>query len=317
MNNYSEAWESDESFQEWLPAFDVRRAVLSFPPGLPMLDEFPWHEFPYGGDRRIRFEEALQGLGERDESVASNSLATLRDLTNTEGNTSGDAAVAVPFLLRLAKAASPRLRSKILKLVGELARCQSYRYLARDSLLRASLPAAIFDAYGYLENWAVTACRIMVGRDAALLVEMLADNEASVRTYAAYVLATGFPATSEVSDALRGALDIEGIDHVKTSLIIARAQNDLARGRDAHALTVTEALWSDSARAFGDRVGGTIAWLGLTTKTASAELRSLLDEFDADDVRDILSNVPWLAWKKREDLAKWLHDLPDAWSPAW
>ncbi|MEV6845682.1 hypothetical protein [Actinoplanes sp. NPDC051411] len=92
-------------------------------------------------------------------------------------------------MLRIAVDKTEALWAEALELVGDLGRPGIYRDRSRRGLLRVTPVDFSFDAWGYLENWALEAVRMMIRRDAELLTDLLADDDPRVRGCAAYAVA--------------------------------------------------------------------------------------------------------------------------------
>ncbi|MFZ3467611.1 hypothetical protein ACODT3_39350 [Streptomyces sp. 4.24] len=91
-------------------------------------------------------------------------------------------------------------------------------------------------------NWSVEASRNAVTADVDLLLPLLDDADADVRTSACYTLATASGEARRIAAALRARLVIEPAPRVRASLVLAVAE----LGRE-HAVAGT-AVW---ARASG------------------------------------------------------------------
>ncbi|MFJ6151639.1 hypothetical protein [Micromonospora profundi] len=116
-----------------------------------------------------------------------------------------------------------------MQLAGDLARMDLFSKDSRSELLRIMGPLARYDSWGYLENWAVEAARMMIGRDAGPLIALLNDDDPQVRGRAAYVLATALTAGQDIAGALRERLDVERDPTVQMNLILGLAQHDSER----------------------------------------------------------------------------------------
>ncbi|MFJ8577918.1 hypothetical protein [Micromonospora sp. NPDC093277] len=303
-------WEPDESDQEWLPDFDVRAAVAELSPGPVSFDDFPWDETLHDDSRIPEIREATEDL-RGDAAVAEKSLSRLRGLICNEGTTSVFGAGVVPSLIRVAETKGSHPRSEALQLVGDLARMSFARHELRSELLRAMQPVPTFDSWGYLENWAVEAVRTMVGRDTHLLIRLLDDDDSRVRGRAAYVAATALPASEEIADALKARLAVEVDAAVQMIMVICIAQHEGERDLASEALAWAQMLWSDSTSPIGIRLGGAIAWLGLTPAAVPPELQILIDEMPMPAIPELLQELPWVWWLdfRAGRLTNWWRDL--------
>jgi hypothetical protein len=301
----SGAWVPGESDEEGLPDFDVRAAVLSLPAGPLALEDFPWVETPNSAERLPVIRSFLHRLSDGDAEVAHQALTDLRYEICNEGYTSVDASYTVPTLLRAALHTSEFVRVWALQLVGDLGRCRIYYDLSRRALLRMMAPGPVIDAWGYLENWAVEAVRMMIGRDIDLLSVLLNDDNPLVRGRAAYVLAAALSAAPLSVELLRARLATEADPGVQATLIISIAEHELDKGRAATALAWTESLWTDSASPPGVRLGATISWLGLTSAPTPPALTSLIAQLSTPSTYDLLGQLPWVSWMLSDELIAW------------
>jgi hypothetical protein len=310
-------WQPDESDREWLPAFDVRAVVAELPSGPITFDDFVWDETLHGDSRIPEIREAIEGL-RGDAAAADKALTGLRWTICSDGNTSVFGAGVVPSLIRVAEDKGSHLRGEILQLVGDLARVSIAMHDTRSELLQTMWSGPIYDSWGYLENWAVEAVRMMVGRNARLLIRLLNDDDAQVRGRAAYAVVTSLPTSREITDALRARLAVEADAAVQMSLVLGIAQHERERDLASEALAWAQTLWSDETSPIGIQLGGAIAWLGLTPAPVPPELRTVIDEMPMPATYELLQQLPWVWWLNFQEggLESWWRDLPTGSGPS-
>ncbi|WP_426502819.1 hypothetical protein ACPPVO_34965 [Dactylosporangium sp. McL0621] len=251
------------------------------------------------GPSLFEIRAVVQELAGDDPAAALKALGALRCLVDHNGNTAVCAAFLVPSLIRMAANRGFACRVEVLQLVGDLARTDGLRVEMRPWMLRAAQPIPVYAPWGYFENWSVDAVRVMVGRDARLLIDLLDDDDPGVRGRAAYVLVTALPVIEDLTGVLRSKLDLEGNAAVRMILIIGLAQHHRELDRVPEALAWTQALWSDPALPVEFRLGGAIAWLNLTSAAIPPGLRCLRDAVPLPVVRELAQHLPWIWWLSR------------------
>jgi hypothetical protein len=94
-------------------------------------------------------------------------------------------------------------------------------------------------------------------------------------------------------------------------LVVAIAQHERERDLVSDATAWAQSLWSDPASPIGVRLGGAIAWLGLTAAPVPPELQALLDEMPTPAVEELLRQLPWVWWLtfRAGRVANWWRDL--------
>jgi hypothetical protein len=215
------------------------------------------------------------------------------------------------MLIRAAADTSAHSRADALQLVGDLARVFTLSMEVRPSMLWVMQPMPVYDSSGYLENWAVEAARMMVGRDTDLLVELLDDDDPDVRGRAAYVLVTALPVDRDLAEILRLRLAAETVASVRMILVICTAQHLRELDRVPEALDWSRAIWSDPASPLEIRLGGVIAWLNLTDEAVPPELRKVLSELPMPAVQELSEQLPWIWWlnHQTDGIANWWQRL--------
>ena len=294
----------DDRWDDWPERWvgtdgDVRAAVSAIPPEVKdgfRYDEVPWQRFRhfYGPGEEI--PRLLATLASGDAEAADRALWQLWTSLHHQGGTIAVGALAVPFLLRIAATARPELRTRTLRLVAEIGRCQHMGDGSREGLLQvAEDPSVIEGSTMCPVDWTIQAARQAVTDDLHLLLPLLSNPDPEVRSVTAYVLAAATGELSHVSSALQSRLAKEDDAVVRVSLILAIAQ--LAREhQDEHAPSWAQVLWSDPGRPPEVRIGAGLAWLCLVTDPAPEELRALLTDPGTRQYDGVLQPVPWLTW---------------------
>jgi hypothetical protein len=307
-------WESGRQGSGWPPDFDVRTVVADLPVGHASLSDFRWGAKLEGDNRLVEISDSLQVLKAGGAAVEIEELRRLRRLTCPEGNTSVFGPGIVSSLVGMVASGVCHSPAEILQLVGDLARMDIQRLELREELLHVMRSVQVYDSWGFLENWAVEAVRVVVGRDVRLLVALLDDDEPRVRSRAAYVLVSALPIDRDTHSTIRARLVVETHPAVQMVLVLCVAQHLIEGGQVLDGLAWAQSLWSDVAMPASIRLGGAISWLGLTSADAPTELREFMVEAAlASEVEDLLAELPWVWWLKyREDgIASWLRDLCD------
>jgi hypothetical protein len=313
----SNDWVPDESDREWLPAVDVREVVGTLPPGSVNIEDPAWDVLP-GSETLREIRAIVRGLGDADVAVVEKSLERLWWFACSDGNTTVAGALVVPSLIRAPAHVGPRRRAEMLQLAGHMARVDTLYQEVRPGLLRTMQPRPVYDSSGYLENWSVEAVRAMVGRDGDLLTALMQDDSPEVRGRAAYVLAAAKPVNFDVIDVMRARLAVESDPAVQMILVLCVAQIEKDRDRTAEASSWARSLWSNPDASLGVRLGGVIAWLGLTPADPSLpELQALLATMPMPVVGQLLRELPWIwSLSNREGrVAHWWQNLQIPYPP--
>lgn len=277
---------------------DVRAVVARIPQHVKdelRYDQIPWGRFLHAYGPAVDVPGYLKLLGSPDVQAAGQAVGSLGNCICHQGGTYAPAALAVPFLLRLAGSPATHHRGEILRLVGEVTRREHYGDGSRAGLLRVAHPddQPRYDVSGYLENWSVHAARIAVTSDAPLLLALLDDIDAEVRCSACYALATALHEVEPIDAALRRRLSSEEVPAVRMSLILAIAQ--LAREhRDESTVTRLRTWWADPDQPADIRVSAALSWLCLVDVPVPDDLRLLLTTTVDDELAELLAAVPWM-----------------------
>ncbi|GLX38348.1 hypothetical protein Sros01_44210 [Streptomyces roseochromogenus] len=279
-------------------------------------DRIPWQRYPhfYGPGEEV--PGLLAQLASGDAEAARRALGTLWEGLHHQGSTIAVAALAVPFLLRIAATGSPALRASTLRLVAEIARCQHFGDGSREGLLQVAEDPD--DAEGTTlcpVDWTIQAARTALTADLHLLFPFLPDPDPEVRSATAFVLATATGGTPRISSTLHGRLAVEDDPAVRVSLILAIAQlareDQLNRApEDGQAPVWARALWSDAAQPPETRVGAALAWLCLVDDPVPDELRTLLTDPCTDRLGELFQQVPWIPpVDYRNGLRRCIHEM--------
>ncbi|MBE1530530.1 HEAT repeat domain-containing protein [Actinomadura algeriensis] len=273
---------------------DVRALVAGLPSGVKdglRYREVPWSRFcgPYGtADEVPDHLDALRSDGE----AADRGLRGLDSDLWHQGGTYAPAALAAPFLVRIA-AGSARRRAEILWMLGATARRPHFGDGSRAGLLQTTSPGGMYDTHGYPAHWTVEAVRGVLAADASLLLPLLDDPVPEVRRASCYVLAAAATAPG-ISAALRDRLAVEDVPEVRASLVPAIAQ----RARDHHdprsAAAWARTLWADPGRPAEIRVSAAVAWLALVDDPVPGALLEALADTVTGDVARVMDAVPWI-----------------------
>ncbi|CAM5415188.1 HEAT repeat domain-containing protein [Streptomyces sp. NPDC047804] len=297
------SWENDPAYQAVERAFinadpfeqvggplDVRAVVADIRQGAKdgfLLEEVPWDRFPEG----VRVREAMERLHSGDAAVVS-ALGTLIGLCANDMRAA--VAPAVPFLIRMGTDPEGRHHAEALTVVGEVARMWHQGVCTRADMLRFHDDDEwFFEVTGYLQNWSVQAAREAIAADTDLLLPLLDDPDAAVRTATAYALAAASDRAQGILTAFRSRLLSEHNPAARAGLILAIAQ--LARAhQDQGAVAWMRACWSDPARPPEVRVSAALGWMCLTDLPVPDELRAMLDTLATDETARLMSPLPWM-----------------------
>ncbi|MFI8392701.1 hypothetical protein [Streptomyces sp. NPDC085540] len=293
----------DDRWSKWPEAWvgadcDVRMVLGSIPREARdefRYDEIPWERFPHFYGTGDEVPGLLKMLASDDAEVAGRALRRLWITVHHQGSTIEVAALAVPFLLRIAATGHPGLRADALTLVAASGRCQHLGDGTREGLLQVAEDPLMIGPVDCPVDWTIQAARDAVTSDLHLPLALLPDPDPKVRSAAAFVLALATGEMLRISSALHERLVVEDEPTVQVSLILAIAQ--LAREhQDGLARDWVRDLWSDPGRPPHVRIGAGLAWLCLADSPAPDELHTLLTDPDTRRHGDLFQQVPWLSW---------------------
>ncbi|GLX23227.1 hypothetical protein Slala02_65100 [Streptomyces lavendulae subsp. lavendulae] len=292
----------DERWSSWPEAWvgtdcDVRTVLGAIPREVKdafRYDEIPWERFPHFYGTGAEVPGLLRMLASDDAEAAGRALRRLWTTVHHQGSTIEVAALAVPFLLRIAAAGHPGLRADTLTLVAVSGRRQHLGDGTREGLLQVAEDPLLIGPVECPVDWTVQAARDAVTSDLHLPLSLLPDPDPKVRSAAAFVLALATGEVPRVRSALRERLVVEDEPAVQVGLVLAVAQ--LAREqRDGSARDWVRELWSDPGRPPHVRVGAGLAWLCLVDSPAPYELRALLTDPGVRRHGDLFQQVPWIS----------------------
>ncbi|MFI8361668.1 hypothetical protein ACIGD1_16035 [Streptomyces sp. NPDC085612] len=287
--------------------YDVRVVVAGMRPEVKdgfLLDEVPWGRFPQGD----RVKEAV-GLLHGNGTCAPGSRVR-GGAGVVDGMSANDmraaAALAVPFLIRIAADAHHRYRAGALSELSSPARARHFGVASRDALLlhRTGSPDdGDYDDYGvevtgYPAGWSVAAARAAITSDTGLLLPLLGDPEPGVRITAAYALATATDAATDadagVRSSFRARLDAERDPVVGAALVLAAAEATRARPHPPTAAWLSE-LWPDRSRPPEVRPAAVIGRLCLTDGPAPEGMRAVAGALATAERAAAMEALPWMA----------------------
>ncbi|MFF0073224.1 hypothetical protein [Streptomyces sp. NPDC005494] len=172
--------------------FDIRAVVAAIRPekiGGVILDDVPWENFPHGEKAR----DAVRLLRAGDGS-ARFTMGVLIGMCANDSRAS--AALAVPFLIRIATDPHSPHRAEALRGLAAPTRARHFGIASRDelSLHRSGPQHRVLDDYddygaevaGYPAGWSVAAARTAI----TMLLPLLDDSDVTTRVDASYALAT-------------------------------------------------------------------------------------------------------------------------------
>ncbi|MFI1584673.1 hypothetical protein [Embleya sp. NPDC020630] len=275
---------------------DVRVVVAGMPVGVReglVYERVPWDRFAHAYGSAADVPELLEGLRSGDAAVAADCLSSLAGSVCHQGTRYAPAALAVPFLLRIAADRTTHPRVGVLFLAAGAARDGYGGAAPRAGLLRVGGDHMRFDTGAYREDWTVRAARAAIAADAHIPIALLDDSDPEVRMGAAHVLSTAAHSAERISVALHERLRGEGAPQVRAGLVLAIAQ--LAhQHRHEDAAALTHAHWANPAHPLVVRASAALAWLGLVDDPAPDDLRTILEAISADELDRLAGELPWL-----------------------
>ncbi|MEU9715081.1 hypothetical protein [Streptomyces sp. NPDC047976] len=185
-------------------------------------DEIPWERFPHFYGAGAEVPGLLRMLASEDAEAAGRALWRLWTTVHHQGSTIEVAALAVPFLLRIAATGHPALRADTLTLVAVSGRCQHLGDGTREGLLQVAEDPLLVGPVECPVDWTVQAARDAVTSDLHLPLSLLPDPDPKVRSAAAFVLALATGEVPRVSCALHERLVVEDEPAVQVGLMHRR-----------------------------------------------------------------------------------------------
>ncbi|WP_017589363.1 HEAT repeat domain-containing protein [Nocardiopsis ganjiahuensis] len=257
--------------------------------------EVPWGRFHHAGGPAEDVPDLLARIRSSDPRNAARALALLHHAVRHQSTVYPPAALAVPFLLRIAAAPSTHHRADVLWLAAKSGRTDYHGSGLRTDLLKVTDPPEqwVFDSRGYPMNWSVQAARQALAANVHTLRTLLADPDAQVRCLAGYALSAVLSGAEDATDALRGRLRAEEVPEVRISLVLAIGQLAREHHDRAGAVDWTRELWSSPEQTAETRLGAALAWLALTEEAVPDRLLTILTRVMTPAAVDAMSRVPW------------------------
>ncbi|MEU2772475.1 HEAT repeat domain-containing protein [Streptomyces sp. NPDC007162] len=278
--------------------FDVRAVIADIRTETKdgfLLGKVPWEHFPQGD----RVREAVHLLHTGD-SPGHTGTGVVRGMCANDMRAA--AALAVPFLIRIAADTRHPHRADALTEVSCPARARHFGVASRDQLLlhRADTQHdGLYDDYGvevsgYPAGWSIAAARAAITADTALLRSLLDDPDPAIRIRAAYTLATATDPHHTVRAAFLTRLAVEQDPIVRAALVLATAE---AARAYPHPPTTewVRGQWRDRTQVPEVRLAAAIGWLCLTEEPAPDDLRATVDDLATYERAHAMDTLPWMA----------------------
>ncbi|MCX2179049.1 HEAT repeat domain-containing protein [Streptomyces sp. SKN60] len=276
--------------------FDVRAVVASIRPEAKdgfLLDEVPWEHFPQG--HRVR--DAVRLLHSGDSPVDAGAGVVSGMCAN---DMRAAAALAVPFLIRIAADTGHPRRVDALGEIPCPARARHFGIASRDELLlhRRAQDDDLYDGYGvevtgYPAGWSVGAARAAITADATLLQNLLDDPDPAIRIRAAYALATVTDLERSVRGAFVARLAVEQDPIVRAALVLATAEATRSHPHPPTTAWMRE-RWRDQTQVSEVRLAAAIGWLCLTDEPAPDDLVTAVEDLATKELADAMEALPWM-----------------------
>ncbi|MFE5852327.1 hypothetical protein ACFQ61_03750 [Streptomyces sp. NPDC056500] len=277
--------------------FDIRAVVATIRPGAfdgAVLDDLPWGNFPHGENAR----EAVRLLRTGDGS-ARNSMGVLIGMCADDSRAA--AALAVPFLIRIATDPHHRHRADALGGLAAPARARHFGVASRDELLlhRSGPQHDGYDGYGvevtgYPAGWSVAAARAAITTGAPVLLPLLDGSDSAMRIDAAYALATAADPGHTVRRAFATRFAKEQDPMARAALVLATAETTRAHPHQPATAWIRE-LWQDRAQAPEVRLAAAIGWLCLTDEPGPDALHATVEALASEENARAMDVLPWMA----------------------
>ncbi|MEV6680476.1 HEAT repeat domain-containing protein [Streptomyces erythrochromogenes] len=279
--------------------YDVRAVVAAMRPEAKdgfLLDEVPWEHLPLGD--RVREAVHLLRIGGSPSGTGTGVVGGM-----CADDMRAAAALAVPFLIRIAADARHPYRVGALAEVSSPARARYFGVASRDELLlhRAdTVHGDLYDDYGvevtgYPAGWSVAAARAAITADTALLQPLLDDADPEIRLRAAHALATAADPDHTIRTAFRTRLATDQDPLVRAGLVLAVAEVTRAHPHPPATAWIRE-RWRDRTQAPEVRLAAAIGWLCLTDEPVPDGLRAAVDHLATDKRAHAMEALPWMAF---------------------
>ncbi|MES0836945.1 HEAT repeat domain-containing protein [Nocardiopsis tropica] len=258
----------------------------------------PWGLFHHASGRADDVAELLTQIRSGNPRAAAQALSSLHHGVRHQGDTYAPAALAVPFLLRIAAEPSSHHRAEVLQLAAESGRRNHHGDGSRTGLLQTAHPPGhwLFDSSGYPMHWSIQASREALTAEVRIVLELLDDPDTAVRCSACYALAAVTGEVERTSTALHRRLSIEKVPEVRVSLVLAIAQLAREHHKSRNTTVWARELWASSDQTAETRLGAALAWLCLTKDPVPDQLLSVLPQVLTPTVVDAMSRVPWMQY---------------------
>ncbi|WP_240799098.1 hypothetical protein [Streptomyces sp. A0958] len=211
------------------------------------------------------------------------------------------AALAVPFLIRIATDPHHRHRADALCGLAAPARARHFGVASRDELLlhRSGPQHDDYDDYGvevtgYPAGWSVAAARAVITTGAPVLLPLLDASDPAMRIDASYVLATAADPGHTVRSAFATRSAKEQDPMVRAALVLATAETTRAHPHQPATGWIRE-LWQDRAQAPEARLAAAIGWLALTNEPAPETLHTTVEALASAERARAINVLPWMA----------------------
>ncbi|MFF3217030.1 hypothetical protein ACFYYB_41230 [Streptomyces sp. NPDC002886] len=211
------------------------------------------------------------------------------------------AALAVPFLIRIAADPHHRHRADALGGLAAPARARYFGVASRDELLlhRSGHQHDDYDDYGvevtgYPAGWSVAAARAAITTGAPVLLPLLDSSDPTMRIDVSYALATAADPARTVRSAFASRFAKEQDPMTRAALVLATAESTRAHPHQPATAWIRE-LWQDRAQAPEVRLAAAIGWLCLTDEPAPDTLRATVDTLATEERARAMDALPWMA----------------------
>ncbi|MGW4685628.1 hypothetical protein ACWEPM_12100 [Streptomyces sp. NPDC004244] len=262
-----------------------------------VLDDLPWENFPHGREARDAVRQLRTGDG-----TARNAMAVLIGMCADDSRAA--AALAVPFLVRIAADPHHPRRADALGGLAAPARARYFGVASRDELLlhRSSPQHEVLDGYddygvevtGYPAGWSVAAARAAITVGTPLLLPLLSDCDPAIRIDASYVLATAADPDRTVRAAFAARFAREQDPMALAALVLATAETTRAHPHRPATAWIRQ-LWQDRAQTPEVRLAAAIGWLCLTEEPAPDTLHTTVDALATEECVRAMDALPWMA----------------------
>lgn len=279
--------------------FDIRAVVAAIRPDKideAILEDVPWENFPHGE----KVHDAVRLLCDGDGS-ARFAMGVLVGICANDSRAS--AALAVPFLIRIATDPHHPHHTDALGGLAAPARARHFGIASRDELLlhRSGPQHRVLDDYddygaevtGYPAGWSVAAARTAITAATSMLLPLLNDSAVTTRIDVSYALATAADPDRRVRSAFVTRFDKEQDPVALAGLVLATAESTRAHPHRPDTAWI-RALWQDRAQAPEVRLAAAIGWLCLTNEPVPQALHTTVDALVTEERARAMDALPWM-----------------------